>query len=165
MVAFGHTALGASAGILAYGFWGQSQPVTGLLAAGGIGILSHYIADFIPHGHFIKMRDFKSKIFLVIIFDLLLSIIAFTAAAYLKNGLDLKLFYILFGIGGSQLPDVADGLIYLGMLPKKGFIKYENNFHRAMHWHGRDEKALVFGLTDMWQFFVAFLAFYLVLIS
>lgn len=162
MVAIGHTAVGAFAGVFTYQIFGETGLLPGLLAAGVTGIISHYITDFIPHGHFIKMRDYKTQIIPVIIFDLLLGIIIFLAAAFLKDQIGLRFFYILFGIGGAQLPDVLDGLIYIKALPKQGLVKYENNFHQWLHWHGRGDNCLMFGVRDIWQLSAIVISLYLV---
>ena len=163
MVAFGHTAVGASVGLLSYQAFGQNNPIVGLFGAGTLGVISHYVTDFIPHGHFMKTKDFQQKIFWVILFDLLLSIIIFSYSGFASSGISLKLFYILFGIGGAQLPDVLDGLIYIKVLPRKGFFKIENNFHQWLHWHGKGENALTIGLRDTWQLLAILLSLYLIL--
>lgn len=153
MIAFGHTAIGTAVGL--YTTTITSDPITGSLTALGVGIASHYVADFIPHGHLfgINTKNYKTKIVQAILFDLFLSLIIFTVFAYLKFELNNTFLFILFGIAGSQLPDVLDGLIYLKFLPKKGFFKAENNFHQFLHWHGREEKSLKweFLKRDWWQ--------------
>lgn len=153
MIAFGHTAIGTGVGL--YTATLTSDPVLGSLTAFGAGIISHYVADFVPHGHFfgINTKNFKSKIFKAIVFDLFLSLVIFVGAAYLKFDLSTTFLFILAGIAGSQLPDVLDGFIYIDVLPNKGLIKKENDFHQLMHWHGAKEKGLRWNLLkrDFWQ--------------
>lgn len=157
MVAFGHTAVGAAVGFLTYQAVGTSYPGIGLILSGGFAAAAHYITDLIPHGHFIKQRNFKSQIIWVLIFDLFLSSILFTWLAFMKEGFSVKFLYILFGMGGSHIPDVLDGLIYIGVLKRIGFLRIEHNFHLALHWHGANDKALMFGIRDVWQIIVALL--------
>ena len=143
MVAFGHTAVGTLVGLITYQYLKDTNPAITLITAGTAGVISHYIADFIPHGHFIRHNDFKKRVWEIIIFDLGFSVVLLLAISYFNFGQSLKTFAILFGIAGSQLPDVLDGLIYIKVLKAKGILKLENNFHIAMHWHGKFEKSLV----------------------
>src|SRR5258708_19696354 len=143
MVAFGHTAVGALVGLGVYNYIGSSDPVLGLAAAAGSGIVSHYVADFIPHGHFFSHKDFKRKVIWAILFDFLLSVVILSGSVWLAEGFSLKFWYILFSIGGAQLPDILDGWYYLKVIPNKGIFKTENSFHRSMHWHGIFKKGVL----------------------
>lgn len=151
MVALGHTAVGVIVGATAYQFLGQGDLATGLVAAGAAGVASHYLGDFIPHGHFVKPDELKKVLLPIIIFDLFLPIVLFLGLTYFKEEFGQKFLYIMFGIGGSQLPDVLDGLIYTGVLKCKGLFKIENKFHQGLHWHGRGAKTLLLGTRDLWQ--------------
>lgn len=164
MIAFGHTAIGTLVGIGTYQLLGDANPVLGSAVALGAGIASHYITDVIPHGHLIHFKDYKKKVHLVIIFDLALSIILFSALAYFAHGISWQTLYILAGIAGAQLPDVMDGLIYVGFLPNKGLIKLENNFHSGTHWHGTFDKALMWGKRDIWQISAVLIALLAIII-
>lgn len=154
MVAFGHTAIGVVVGVTAYHFLGQGDIANGLLITGASGIVSHYLMDSLPHGHFFVTGKYKTHIIPVIIFDLLLSLILFVGLAYLKYGYSDKLLYIVFAIVGSHLPDVIDGLIYTKFLKAKGILKLENKFHESMHWHGQGPKTLLLGRKDIWQILI-----------
>lgn len=151
MIAFGHTAVGSAIGLATYQLIGDTDIALGLITAGALGIVSHYITDFIPHGHFFKEREYKSKVIYAIIFDLFLSVLLFLGVAQAIGDNPKQLLYILFGIGGAQLPDVLDGLMFLNLLPKIGIFKKEFNFHRKLHWHGAGGKTLMFGILDIWQ--------------
>lgn len=151
MVAIGHTAVGVIVGVTAYQFVGQGDLITGLLVTGTAGVVSHYIGDFIPHGHFVRPDKLKKALASIIIFDLLLPIILLLGLVYLKEGFNPRLLYIMFGIGGTQLPDVLDGLIFTGFIKNKGLIKAENDFHQGLHWHGTGAKTLLLGARDIWQ--------------
>lgn len=165
MIAFGHTAVGASIGLATYQLIGGTDIALGLITAGALGIISHYITDFIPHGHFFNEKGYKSKVIYVIIFDLLLSILLFLGTAHLIGDSPKQLLYILFGIGGAQLPDVLDGLIYIDLLPVVGFFKLENRFHRYLHWHGVGEKTLLLGKRDIWQLAIVILSLFYIIKS
>lgn len=162
MVAFGHTAVGVIVGVTAYNYFGQSNSINGLVATGALGVVSHYIADFIPHGHFFKPDKFHKYIMPVIIFDLLIPIVVFLGITYFKDGFSGKLLYIMFGIGGSQLPDVIAGLGLAGFIKAKGPLKIEERFHEGLHWHGSGSDALLLGLIDIWQALMILIAFLLV---
>ncbi len=163
MVAVGHTALGVIVGVTAYQFLGQGDLVTGLLVTGTAGVVSHYLGDFIPHGHFVKPEKLKKVLLPIILFDLFLPIILMLGLIYFKEGFSQKLLYIMFGIGGAQLPDILDGLIFTGILKRRGLLKIENKFHQGLHWHGRDTKTLLLGARDLWQVLMVAIALFLVI--
>lgn len=163
MVATGHTAVGVIIGITAYQFLGRGDLASGLVITGTLATAFHYLTDFIPHGHFFMPKDFKKYIKPVIIFDVLLPAVLFLSAIYLQSGLGEKFLYILFGIGGSQLPDVIDGLLALRKTKVTGLLKDENNFHQTLHWHGQGSKTLLLGLRDIWQVLLVIAAIFLVI--
>lgn len=163
MLAIGHTAVGVIVGFTAYQFLGQGDLATGLAIAGAAGIVSHYIADFIPHGHFVKPKKLKQYLPVIIFFDLFLPIFLILGGMYLKDGFNEKLLYILFAIASAQLPDVLDGLIFINVFKRKGLIKTEYDFHQGLHWHGRDDKTLLLGIYDIWQIAMILFALYLVI--
>lgn len=165
MVAVGHTAVGVIVGATAYQFLGQGDLVTGLLVTGTAGIVSHYLGDFIPHGHFVKPDKLKKVLLQIIIFDLFLPIILMLGITYFKEGFSQKLFYIMFGVGGSQIPDVLDGLFFTGVLKSRGLIKVENKFHQGLHWHGKGSKTLLLGTRDLWQVLTVMIAIFLVMFN
>lgn len=162
-MAFGHTGVGTLVGLYGYhAFQGQS-PAVGLAATAAAGVVSHYLTDFIPHGHFIKFKDFRKKIGLEIVFNLFASIALIQFLVFYQDRFGLEFWYVLFGIGGAQLPDVLDGLIYINVLPKKGLLKAENALHTLTHWHGAHEKGLPWGSRDLWQIAVFLLALTVIL--
>jgi hypothetical protein len=158
MVSFGHTAIGVIVGTSTYHFLGDGNLITGLLVTGAVGVLSHYIADSIPHGHFPMPGGFRKGVIPIIIFDLFLSIVLFLSIIFLKKGFGDQFLYILFGIGGSQLPDVLDGLIYARFLKSGGLLAVEHGFHLLSHWHDKSGKPLPITLKDVWQVFVVLAA-------
>lgn len=162
MIAAGHTAVGVIVGVATYQILGQGDLATGLIVGGAAGVISHYLTDFIPHGHFVKPDKLKKVLLPIIIFDLLLPIFFLLGFTYLKSGFNERLLYIMFGIGGAQLPDVLDGLIFINILKDKGLIKIENNFHQGLHWHGRDAAALLLGLRDIWQVLTVMIAIFII---
>ena len=151
MVSFGHTAVGVIIGIAAYKFLGSDNLAGNLIITGSVGFVSHYVMDAIPHGHFFMGKSYKNSIIPIIIFDLSLSIILFLGLLYFKEGFSEKFLYTMFGIGGSQFPDVIDGLIYIKIIKAKGLLKTENKIHQATHWHGKSSKPLLLGVRDIWQ--------------
>ena len=164
MVAFGHTAVGALVGVYSYQYLDNGNPIEGLLITGTIGVISHYIFDAIPHGHFFREKEYQKKVGYVIVFDLFLSVLIYLVTAFTFSQANyLYVLYILFGIGGSQLPDILDGLIYTKRLPKAGLFKWEFDFHTGTHWHGKHEKTLLWSIWDTWQVFVFFIGLYILL--
>ena len=159
MVAFGHTGVGVLVGVAAYHAFGKGDIALGLIATGFLGVISHYLADLIPHGHFFRTQEKYDKLIIwVILFDLLLPILFLLSTAHYMQKNPIEILYILFGIGGSQLPDVIGGLSELKLLPENKLLKLEHKFHMSTHWHGQNEKALLFSLYDIWQITVFILA-------
>ncbi len=162
MVSFGHTAVGVVIGVTAYHYLGQGNLAEGLLITGTVGVVSHYLMDAIPHGHFYLPKNYGIEIVPIIIFDLFLSIAIFLGIIYSKAGLGPIFFYTMFGIGGAQLPDVLEGLIHLKILKNKGLVKLENNLHNGLHWNSRNSEVLLLGSRDIWQLFVILAAIFLI---
>lgn len=164
MVAFGHTAVGTLVGVVSYKTLGGGDIALGLIIAGFAGWDSHYLADLIPHGHFFR-EGFEKKIIWVIIFDLLMPITFLLGLAHYFGKSYVEILYLVFGIGGSQLPDVLSGLRNIGLLPKINFLNQEYNLHMSTHWHGQKENALLFNYRDVWQILTFILAVLLIIIS
>lgn len=158
MVATGHTAIGVIIGVTAYNLIGQNNLVTGLVVCGTLGVVSHYLADAIPHGHFFTLEKLKKNIGNIIIFDVFLPILLFLGAIYLKDGFGEKLLYVMFSVGGAQLPDVIDGLSYTDKIKPGALLKTEINIHQDLHWHGKGYKTLLIGMRDIWQLIIILIA-------
>lgn len=165
MISFGHTAVGVIIGISAYQFLGSDNLAGSLIITGSVGFVAHYVMDAIPHGHFFMGKNYKDGIVSVIIFDLSLSIILFLGLLYFKEGFSEKFLYAMFGIGGSQLPDVIDGLIYIKIIKAKGLLKTENKLHQAIHWHDKNLKPLLLSSRDLWQILIVLIALILAIFS
>lgn len=151
MVAFGHTGVGTLIGIASYQVFGKGDIALGLIATGALGVLSHYLMDLIPHGHFFKDQSYSKYILLVILFDLFLPVLFILGLAHFLEKSGTEILYILFGIGGAQLPDILEGLRRMELLPKGGILRWENKLHISTHWHGINEKLLMFSVFDIWQ--------------
>lgn len=165
MIALGHTSVGVIVGVTAYKFLGQGNLATGLIIAGSAGMISHYLMDAIPHGHFFMVKNYKKSILPIIIFDLSLPIIFFLWTIYSNNGFGVKFLYVLFAIGGAQLPDVIAGLIYIKIIKDKGLLSIEDNLHNALHWRGKNSQVLLLGWLDIWQILVILIALLLVIFN
>lgn len=159
MVAFGHTAVGTLVGVASYRIFGQGDIALGLIATGFLGVLSHYLMDLVPHGHFFRdSKKYEKLIIWVILFDLALPVLFLLGLAHLSGKSSIEILYILFGMGGAQLPDILDGLKRINLLPEFKILKIESDFHQSTHWHGKEEKALLFSFYDIWQVLVFVLA-------
>ncbi len=154
MVAIGHSSVGSMVGLLTYHTLQPTfDPYVSLIAAGAAGLLSHYITDLIPHGHFFTStkKNYLRKIGLTIIFDLACGALLFLTLAYLRYGLSFPLLAVLFGIGGAQLPDIVEQGLHALKLKRWGFLKWEGDLHEITHWHGKGEQGLPLGWYDIWQ--------------
>ena len=162
MIAWGHSAVGASVGVITYSIYGADKPVEGLIAAGFAGTISHYVCDFIPHGHIVKYLT-RSNTPLILFLDLFLGVAFFFGLDFYYHGITLRTLYILLGIGGTQLPDIVSGLSAREIIKRTGFLKMEYNFHQALHWHGTGKNALLLSLNDVWQLVIVVIAAYLLI--
>ena len=99
----------------------------------------------------------------MIVFDVLIPIVLFLAGIYLKDGFGEKFLYLMFAIGGSQLPDVIDGLIYTKILKNYSILKIENALHQKLHWHERGSIDVLLGLRDISQVLTILIALFLVI--
>lgn len=163
MISLGHTAVGIAVGIASYNYLGTNNPLFGLSLTTGVGVISHYLADLFPHGHLFASSEYRSKVFYAIVFDLGVSVLLSLAIIFWKVGLDLKFWYILFAIVGSQAPDVLRGFVLMGWLPKKGVFDGESAFHQLMHWHGVGKKTLMLTYWDIWQLLLLLFSLYLLI--
>jgi hypothetical protein len=162
MIASGHTAAGTTIGLIVLS---QTQdPLKGVVFGCLFGLIFHYLADFIPHGHYLTHKQFGQPN-LTLIIDLLGTFFIFYSLTLLKFGLGVTSLTILAAIGGSQLPDVIEGLLYFKKIPKVGLIRWENNLHQKFfHWHGYHENALPWSWKDIWQILFVLAAFLILLI-
>lgn len=163
MVAFGHTAVGALVGLTAYNLSLSTNPALGFTFAAIGGIASHYLMDLIPHGHFTNLKNYKKNIKLIIFLDLFLSLLIFFLASIITFGLQLPTQLIITAIAFSQLPDILDGLVYIGFLKPNKLIKIEMKIHDLTHWHGTGDKVLKFGIWDIWQISTVLISLWLIL--
>lgn len=154
MIALGHTGIGTLIGIASYQTLGKGDIALGLVATGCAGVISHYLADLLPHGHFFGAGKYEKLIIWVILFDLMLPVLLILGLAHYLGRSGSEILYILFGIGGAQLPDVLDGLKTIRLLPKIGLLEAENKFHQSTHWHGIGDKLIMISFFDVWQFLV-----------
>lgn len=147
MVSFGHTGVGAVMGLLAYQLE-PGNPVLGLGLSGALGVGSHYLSDLLPHGHFTDFSN-REKLKVVLLADLGVSLVLMITLSFFKFGFSWKFFYILFGIGGAQLPDIIHGLYYMSVL-KGRIFQTESRFHKDIHWFEKG-KVRPWSLWDIWQ--------------
>lgn len=159
MVAIGHTAVGASIGLLTYQYITQ-DPFIGITIASTTSLASHYFFDLLPHGHFSKYKDFKKYLPLILVFDLFLGILIFSGIALLKFSFSLPTYFIIFAILTSQLPDVLGGFVHAKLFTPKGLLKKEFDFHVNTHWHGKFGESLLISKTDLWQLAVVLISFF-----
>jgi hypothetical protein len=164
MIATGHNGVGALVGLttiaLADGY-GLEAPTTYILAL-ILGIISHYLADSIPHGH-IWTTNVRENLRKIILGDLFGTFAIIALVAFIKFGVSEAFFIIMFAILGAQLPDVIGGLEYIGKLPKRGLLIWEYKLHQYIaHWHGYEEHGLPWRTRDVWQIMVYLSSLYLI---
>lgn len=152
MIAVGHTSLGVLIGIGASQAFGSSQ-LAAVTIAFVAGLASHYIADFIPHGHYnFVASKINKKSLLKLCLDLAVPIAVFS----LLLSHDSKLLTIvLFSVLGAQLPDITEGLQDIKLIRPNNFLKKHRHLH-YMVFHSKGQNLLpkngkVLSAYDLWQ--------------
>lgn len=132
--------------------------------------ISHYLTDFIPHGHYTAKID-PNKWWTN--YPLMIDLIGFAALfgiiALWQFGFTEPTLLIVVGIAAAQLTDIWDWFIVArGWVPLRGMVKKHRKLHELIHWHSTtDEQGKRHGLPiswiDIWQVGAFFAALYLLL--
>lgn len=154
MLAFGHAGVGAIVGVGVVTLAASTLPLTlSLPLALVAGIISHYVADRVPHGHYeFAPQHATKKMILLFLADFGLGMgILFCAALY-KFGFTPPLFIISLAMIGAQLPDVWEGFINLKLIPMSNFARHHRHFHFViMHEKTPSHKTFSDGVTRKWS--------------
>lgn len=161
MIAWGHSATGAIIGAVAYNFFAD-KPILGLVIAGSAGLVSHYLLDLVPHGHFVPDKRLKENLWKIVLFDFLLSAFIFLFAVLESSGFGLNFLFVFFGIIGAVVPDCFNGIHLFGIIKRVGLFKLERKFHEGTHWFGIGEKLPMLSWIDLWQVATVFICLYLI---
>lgn len=160
MLAFGHNSVGALVGLAAFTYVPETVPVAvRLLIAVVVGVISHYLTDRIPHGHYeFEPSRLTTKMALLFLLDFGGSMIVLTACAFWRFGFSELFFGILVGMWAAQLPDIFEGFVNIGVIPFSNPVKKHRNFHfHTMHAKTPhhlllpDGEARKWSYTDSWQ--------------
>lgn len=167
MIAAGHTSMGVIVGLSAATFLPAELPLWQLvLLSGALGIASHYLMDVVPHGHY----DFESRHpspteSRRLALDLVIPIAILAVVLLLKFGLGPASWLVGAAVTGAQIPDVFDGLLASGRIPRWRWALAEKRFHLGTHWHNPVDAARAtaqggrrLGPSDVWQALVGLLA-------
>jgi hypothetical protein len=159
--------MGVVVGLSAATFLPAELPLWQLvLLTGALGIVSHYVMDVVPHGHY----DFESRhpsqaerARLAV--DLLVPIFLIAILLLIKFGMGPASWLVGAAVAGAQLPDVFDGLLASGRIPRWRWAIAEKRFHVRTHWHNPVNAARAtaqggrrLGPSDMWQVLVGLVA-------
>ncbi|MEK7580614.1 MAG: hypothetical protein AAB465_03350 [Patescibacteria group bacterium] len=125
-----HSASGAYIGRLVH------DPVLAFL----IGIISHFVLDFIPHddSKLTKPNELRLKLFFIGLID---GLIAVLCLFMLRSRIDLFSLSIMAGVAGTIIPDIP-WLIYKLFSVKclEGYYNFHKIFHRKKinikYWQG-----------------------------
>lgn len=144
MIALGHSAGGALVGLM-----GVSLVESGLAPVGVVlpmtllaGIGSHYIGDWIPHGHYrFDLLGNRRSSLIKLALDLVLPIGLLLGLAGQKYGFGAEWWLVATGILGALLPDMVEILIDLKVLPNSALAREHRTFHyQKVHWHNDPAK-------------------------
>jgi len=162
MIAFGHSSVGTLVGIGTYYWLPDAWPlIPRLLIAFILGIISHYAADAVPHGHYnFDPKHLTRQAVSVFIIDFFGAIMILSLLALLKFGISDGFWFVLAGIAGAQAPDIAEGFVDLGYIKSSNVVIKHRRFHfEKTHRKTPEHVALPSGArmwtwTDIWQVLV-----------
>lgn len=139
-----------------------------------VGIISHYLTDLVPHGHYkepeMALKHYMAKpkeerrsipriTLLIGLADLLVSLFIFITIFWVLLGLS-SLIYLGVAFAGTQLPDLIMIANKSGIVSGNKFVQLEESFHGGpIHWHDqKNGRARLWSWTDIWQILVFILA-------
>lgn len=166
MIGFGHTSTGILIGVGATRVLPEntSSPIQILIVI-LLGIVSHYLADFIPHGHYvIDPKKPSRKSLIIFALDTFGTAVILLGIALYKYGLALNFWLIFFAILGAQLPDIWQGIKALVTIKNNAFVRFETHMHNNIaHWHNPPHSPIPGGgrpwaWTDAWQICILLIA-------
>lgn len=145
MIALGHTGSGALVGLAAVSTLAEvPAPLPlALLIVLLSGIATHYIGDWLPHGHyrFNSQKLNKSEVIKLSV-DLLLPVLLILILAINEFEVGWEFTVILAALAGVHLPDIFENLIDLKILPNTAGAKEHRKFHYdILHWHNDRAKS------------------------
>jgi hypothetical protein len=162
MIALGHAGSGAIVGASIVAFAPDTMPLSLTLAdAFVLGMLVHYLGDFIPHGHYrFDLIKHPGSSLMKLFFDLVVSFSVLTLLSYIKYDLSTDFFIVLTAMIGAITPDIIEELVNLSIKPNNNFVNAHRAFHYdILHWHNNPKSPLEGGALplkwyDIWQFAV-----------
>jgi len=161
VTSIGHNITGASIGLACYSW--IDRPILAFISAVIAGFISHYVFDFIPHGHYKDVGTRKSdgslieidkKTLIFVLLDAIPSLIAINLAVFFMSDSLWTTFIVASAIAAAQLPDAIEFFIDIGFIKKSKFLAKHRNFHmfEPIHWHSPSPAvARVWTWTDIWQ--------------
>lgn len=165
MVILGHASVGAISGIAVHQAFHQQAPFMWvLLIALVIGVLSHYVTDWIPHGHFHINLGYPSTIAnAAILVDFIGSVLLMLVLTWLAAGFAMVWSVVAVTVFGAVLPDVVEVLQNHKILPRWRWLKAHTRFHiKYLHWHNANGRPLPWRWIDVWQVAVAAIAVFVI---
>lgn len=157
MIAVGHSSIGAMIGVgVAVATPGLAWPMRVALAF-GLGIISHYPADWLPHGHYhIRLKMLSWRSLSLIALDVLGIAGLLLGIAWLRFGLNPGFWLAGVGIAGALAPDVFEVATRIGLVPHWRWVRAHHYFHlKKLHWHslpwlGHLRSPRPLQLVDIW---------------
>ncbi len=171
MIAVGHTSIGViCAVVLEKILPTQMSLFERIVVVLLVSFLSHYLTDFIPHGHYrVKINPKKWWQSKPLMIDLVGFGIFFALLTVLRFGVSDTTILVATGMIGAQLPDVWDWFFVAGGWVKlEGMVLRHRRLHEAVHWHSTTDAAgkrrgLPISWLDIWQVLSFVTAVYLLL--
>lgn len=165
MVILGHAGVGAMSGIAVHQAFHQQVPFTWVLViALIIGVLSHYVTDWIPHGHYHINLGYPGTVAnIAILVDFAGSVLLMLVLTWLAVGFSLMWWVVAATVFGAILPDVAEVLQDYKIITRWRWLRIHTSFHQGfLHWHNSGGRPLPWRLVDIWQIAIAFVAVFVI---
>ncbi len=139
MIGIGHASIGAVIG-LAVAVMAPGLPLELKLSlVASLALFSHYMADWIPHGHYhVRYKPLSARNITLFVLDVFVFEAMLMALTLLRFGFGQTFWLVGLGISMALLPDVFEALVRFAIIPDSAFTRAHTYFHfKRLHWHSQ----------------------------
>lgn len=161
MIILGHASIGTVAGIAIHQSLAPQLPLIAIMAiAFVVGLVSHYLTDAIPHGHYhINLRYPSAAATRTLYIESIGSIVLMLLLVWLNVGVVPLWWVITACITGAVLPDFVEAMQNYKIIPRTRWLRAHTRFHtKFLHWHNVADRPRPWNITDIWQVATAVVA-------
>lgn len=154
MVSFGHSSGGVIIAIAVARSLPQLGVGTQLALIIILAVLSHYLLDYIPHGHYkFEFPRASRNSWALLLIDGVGGALLVLSAITWRYGTGQMLLLAATGLAAANLPDVFTAAVKMGFIPQWLWVKAHQKLHLGtIHWHSpHPSHPLPWGARDIWQ--------------